>query len=106
MNGVLKEKVLSCYRSLYRTRRIVFEGDAHALKISAQKLRDEFRKNISVDDPKRIEELIEVGENVENLLKHHVVQARLNKKGNYELKIREGIVLEENMPYKETSSKK
>ncbi|XP_023226403.1 complex III assembly factor LYRM7-like isoform X3 [Centruroides sculpturatus] len=83
MNGVLREKVLACYRSLYRTRKTVFEGDVHALQISAKKLRDEFRKNISVNDPKRIEELLEVGQNVESLLKKHVVQLRLNDKGNY-----------------------
>ncbi|XP_023226402.1 complex III assembly factor LYRM7-like isoform X2 [Centruroides sculpturatus] len=75
--------VLACYRSLYRTRKTVFEGDVHALQISAKKLRDEFRKNISVNDPKRIEELLEVGQNVESLLKKHVVQLRLNDKGNY-----------------------
>ncbi|XP_067131511.1 complex III assembly factor LYRM7 [Centruroides vittatus] len=106
MNGVLREKVLACYRSLYRTRRTVFEGDVHALQISAKKLRDEFRKNISVNDPKRIEELLEVGQNVESLLKKHVVQLRLNDKGNYEMKMREEIELEDNMPYKMTNSEK
>lgn len=50
--------VLQSYRYLLRTNKQVFASDPHAIQHSLQCIRDEYRKNANVSDPKAVGALL------------------------------------------------
>ncbi|CAH3168627.1 unnamed protein product [Pocillopora meandrina] len=50
----LRSKVLSCYRSLHRTRLKVFRDDSFALEAGKQRIRTEFLKHKNETDPAKL----------------------------------------------------
>ncbi|CBN76009.1 conserved unknown protein [Ectocarpus siliculosus] len=79
----LRREVLGGYRRLMRVRVVAFEDDTTMLEASKQQLRIEFNKNKAVTDPSKIAGLIKGINEVEEMLKYNIAQARLNDRGNY-----------------------
>nr|XP_060493868.1 complex III assembly factor LYRM7 isoform X5 [Panthera onca] len=67
-------KVLQLFKTLHRTRQQVFKNDTRALEAARIKINEEFKSNKSETSPKKIEELIKIGSDVELLLRTSVVQ--------------------------------
>jgi len=88
MTNNLRKEVLNCYKSLLKTRNFVFNGDPNALSITLNKIREEFKKNRMETNEEKIRELLTIGTEAEVLLRKTIIQAKLNSRGNYELKIR------------------
>ncbi|RUS81129.1 hypothetical protein EGW08_011115 [Elysia chlorotica] len=93
-----RSKVLAALKELHRTRRIVFEGDQHALQVTKQQIRDEFRKNAKETNQSKIEEAITLATDVAKLLRTTVVQIKQKELGSdtFELRITKDTVLPEN----------
>ncbi|XP_027460809.1 complex III assembly factor LYRM7 isoform X2 [Zalophus californianus] len=66
-------KVLQLFKTLHRTRQRVFKNDTRALEARI-KINEEFKNNKSETSPKKIEELIKIGSDVELLLRTSVIQ--------------------------------
>ncbi|CAM9776443.1 unnamed protein product, partial [Ectocarpus fasciculatus] len=79
----LRREVLGGYRRLMRIRVVAFKDDSTMLEASKQQLRIEFNKNKAVTDPSKIAGLIKGINEVEDMLKYNIAQARLNDRGNY-----------------------
>ncbi|KAJ7372625.1 hypothetical protein OS493_017896 [Desmophyllum pertusum] len=88
--------VLSCYRSLHRTRIKVFKGDTLALEAGRQRIRNEFMKHKSETDPSKIAELISTAEGAEKFLRCNIVQGVETDRRTFRLKITEDTELLEN----------
>ncbi|XP_020941079.1 complex III assembly factor LYRM7 isoform X3 [Sus scrofa] len=67
-------KVLRLFKTLHRTRQQVFKNDARALEAARIKINEEFKCNKSETSPKKIEELIKIGSDVELILRTSVIQ--------------------------------
>ncbi|XP_077923676.1 complex III assembly factor LYRM7 isoform X1 [Halichoerus grypus] len=67
-------KVLQLFKTLHRTRQRVFKNDTRALEAARIKINEEFKSNKSETSPKKIEELIKIGSDVELLLRTSVIQ--------------------------------
>ncbi|XP_059864897.1 complex III assembly factor LYRM7 isoform X1 [Lagenorhynchus albirostris] len=67
-------KVLQLFKTLHRTRQQVFKNDARALEAARIKINEEFKCNKSETSPKKIEELIKIGSDVELILRTSVIQ--------------------------------
>lgn len=80
--------MLKSYKSLHRTILQVFEDDSSTVKSARAKVREEFMKNANEKDTNKIEELLKVADDVQNVLRKDVVQAIKNEKGHYKLKLR------------------
>ncbi|XP_002737119.1 complex III assembly factor LYRM7-like [Saccoglossus kowalevskii] len=92
----MRSKVLACFKSLHRARLDVFKGDQYALAVCRSRINDEFQKNKKETDAEKIQGLLKLAKDTETLLRKTVIQAVLNDKGNYELKIREETELLDN----------
>ncbi|KAM5168869.1 complex III assembly factor LYRM7 isoform 2-T2 [Callospermophilus lateralis] len=66
-------KVLQLFKTLHRTRQQVFKNDPRALEARI-KINEEFKSNKSETSPKKIEELMKIGSDVELLLRTSVIQ--------------------------------
>ncbi|KAH3843046.1 hypothetical protein DPMN_116553, partial [Dreissena polymorpha] len=79
-----RSRVLSIYKKLHQTRKVVFNEDETALNIVRAKINDEFKKNKTVEDDLDIEKLIKAAQEIETELRTKVVQAKYDpKSGNY-----------------------
>ncbi|XP_055404272.1 complex III assembly factor LYRM7 isoform X3 [Bubalus kerabau] len=67
-------KVLQLFKTLHRTRQQVFKNDARALEAARIKINEEFKCNKTETSPKKIEELIKIGSDVELILRTSVIQ--------------------------------
>ncbi|XP_045406664.1 complex III assembly factor LYRM7 isoform X1 [Lemur catta] len=67
-------KVLQLFKTLHRTRQQVFKNDARALEAARIKINEEFKSYKNETSPKKIEELMKVGSDVELLLRTSVIQ--------------------------------
>ncbi|XP_047412373.1 complex III assembly factor LYRM7 isoform X2 [Sciurus carolinensis] len=65
--------VLQLFKTLHRTRQQVFKNDVRALEARI-KINEEFKSNKSETSPKKIEELMKIGSDVELLLRTSVIQ--------------------------------
>ena len=90
--------MLSCYRSLHRTRLKVFRDDTFALEAGRQRIRTEFQKNKNETDPAKIAELIKMAEGAEQVLRCNIVQGVETDKGTFRLRITEDTELQNNAP--------
>jgi len=85
----LRKEALQLYKHLLRTRAMVFANDPIALEITRQKIREGYDKNRSLTEEKDIRKNIQNGYDVILVLKTEVVQAPINDRGNYEVKVRD-----------------
>ena len=88
--------MLSCYRSLHRTRLKVFKDDILALEAGRQRIRNEFLKHKSETDPSKITELISMAESAEKFLRCNVVQGVETDRRTFSLRITEDTELLDN----------
>eukprot|EP00903_Cladosiphon_okamuranus_P008801 g8429.t1 len=70
-----------------RVRFIAFKDDSTMLDASREQLRIEFNKNRGITDPSKIAGLIKGINEVEDMLKYNIAQARLNERGNYAVNV-------------------
>ncbi|KAG6547022.1 hypothetical protein Mapa_011639 [Marchantia paleacea] len=92
---------ISVFRALLRVRREAFAGDKQALKLSAAQIRQEFEANRHVTDEAMLSELLAQGREAVDFIALNVVQAKLNDRGNYEMKLEKehaGATAEEVVP--------
>ncbi|GFO15980.1 complex iii assembly factor lyrm7 [Plakobranchus ocellatus] len=96
-----RTRVLAALRELHRTRRVVFEGDNHALKVTRAQIREEFRKNASETNSSKVEEAITLALDVAKLLRTTVVQCKQKEHGSdtFELRLTKDTVLLENTAF-------
>ena len=86
--------MLSCYRSLHRTRLKVFKDDTLALEAGKERVRNEFLKHRSETAPSKIAELISKAESAEKFLRHNVVQGVQTDRSTFRLRITEDTQLQ------------
>ncbi|XP_012303103.2 complex III assembly factor LYRM7 isoform X4 [Aotus nancymaae] len=98
-------KVLQLFKTLHRTRQQVFKNDARALEAARIKINEEFKNNKSETSPKKIEELMKIGSDVELLLRTSVVQGIHTGHNILKLVPRKDLLIE-NVPYCDTPTQK
>ncbi|XP_006873011.1 PREDICTED: complex III assembly factor LYRM7 [Chrysochloris asiatica] len=91
-------KVLQLFKTLHRTRQQVFKNDVRALEAARIKINEEFKRNISETSPKKIEELMKIGSDVELLLRTSVIQGIHTDNNTLKLVPRKDLLIE-NVPY-------
>lgn len=74
------------YRRLLRARKQLFRGDDFALMESKGALRGAFEVNRFEQDPAKIKEMLKGIDEAEDMMLHGLVQARLNERGNFEVR--------------------
>ncbi|XP_059273474.1 complex III assembly factor LYRM7 isoform X1 [Mustela nigripes] len=98
-------KVLQLFKTLHRTRQRVFKNDTRALEAARIKINEEFKSNKSETSPKKIEELIKIGSDVELLLRTSVIQAIHTDHNTLKLVPRRELLIE-NVPYCDAPTQK
>jgi complex III assembly factor LYRM7 len=76
MMSSARTKVLSLFKTLHRTREVVFRGDDHALKVTREKINEEFRKHSTVSNPEEIKKLLQIASESNDILRTKVLQAQ------------------------------
>ncbi|XP_060033679.1 complex III assembly factor LYRM7 isoform X2 [Erinaceus europaeus] len=97
-------KVLQLFKTLHRTRQQVFKNDVRALE-ARTKINEEFKSNKSETSPKKIEELIKIGSDVELLLRTSVIQGIHTDHNTLKLVARKDLLVE-NVPYCDSPTQK
>ncbi|XP_006902577.1 PREDICTED: complex III assembly factor LYRM7-like [Elephantulus edwardii] len=97
--------VLQLFKTLHRTRQQVFKNDGRALEAARLKINEEFKNNKSETSPKKIEELMKMGSDVEMLLRTSVVQGIHTDHDTLKLIPRKDLLLN-NVPYCDTPTQK
>lgn len=100
-----RSKVLNIYKKLHRTSQLVFNGDIALLTAARNKINEEFRKHLTVEEPERVEELLKVANEAEVTLRTEVIQARQTSPGVYKVKITEDKLLKNAPPPKRGSGR-
>ncbi|XP_058296510.1 complex III assembly factor LYRM7 isoform X3 [Hylobates moloch] len=90
--------VLQLFKTLHRTRQQVFKNDARALEAARIKINEEFKNNKNETSPKKIEELMKIGSDVELLLRTSVIQGIHTDHNTLKLVPRKDLLVE-NVPY-------
>ncbi|XP_046940167.1 complex III assembly factor LYRM7 isoform X1 [Lynx rufus] len=102
---ILGPQVLQLFKTLHRTRQQVFKNDTRALEAARIKINEEFKSNKSETSPKKIEELIKIGSDVELLLRTSVVQGIHTDHNTLKLVPRKELLIE-NVPYCDAPTQK
>ncbi|XP_030782824.1 complex III assembly factor LYRM7 isoform X2 [Rhinopithecus roxellana] len=97
-------KVLQLFKTLHRTRQQVFKNDVRALEARI-KINEEFKNNKSETSPKKIEELMKIGSDVELLLRTSVIQGIHTDHNTLKLVPRKDLLVE-NVPYCDAPTQK
>ncbi|CAM6087363.1 unnamed protein product [Calypogeia fissa] len=101
-------EVRALFRSLLRVRRQAFAGDEVMVVAAAAQIRHEFEANRHVSDPEVLRQCVAKAREAVDFISMNVVQAKLNDRGNYEMKLdpkHAGESLEEVVPKKKTPGK-
>ncbi|KAJ7520138.1 hypothetical protein O6H91_05G031700 [Diphasiastrum complanatum] len=80
-------EVKSVFRALLRARKRCFAGDEQMLNASAQQIRSEFDQHRQISDQNELHRLLQQARETVEFLALNVVQAKLNDRGNYEMKL-------------------
>ncbi|XP_037657905.1 complex III assembly factor LYRM7 isoform X1 [Choloepus didactylus] len=99
------ESVLQLFKTLHRTRQQVFKNDTRALEAARIKINEEFKNNKSETSPKKIEELMKIGSDVELFLRTSVIQGVHTDHNTLKLVPRKDLLIE-NMPYCDAPTQK
>ncbi|XP_055980720.1 complex III assembly factor LYRM7 isoform X4 [Sorex fumeus] len=97
-------KVLQLFKTLHRTRQEVFKNDVKALRARI-KINEEFKSNKNETSPKKIEELMKMGSDVELLLRTSVIQGVHTDHNTLKLVPRKDLLVE-NVPYCDSPTQK
>ncbi|XP_033617445.1 complex III assembly factor LYRM7 isoform X3 [Fukomys damarensis] len=97
-------KVLQLFKTLHRTRQQVFKNDVRALEARI-KINEEFKSNKSETSPRKIEELMKIGSDVELLLRTSVIQGIHTDHNTLKLVPRKDLLIE-NVPYCDVPTQK
>ncbi|XP_012382095.1 complex III assembly factor LYRM7 isoform X2 [Dasypus novemcinctus] len=98
-------EVLQLFKILHRTRQQVFKNDTRALEAARIKINEEFKSNKSETSPKKIEELMKIGSDVELLLRTCVIQGIHTNHNILKLVTRKDLLIE-NVPYCDAPTQK
>ncbi|XP_069447727.1 complex III assembly factor LYRM7 isoform X2 [Ovis canadensis] len=98
------DEVLQLFKTLHRTRQQVFKNDARALEARI-KINEEFKCNKTETSPKKIEELIKIGSDVELILRTSVIQGIHTDHNTLKLVPRKDLLIE-NVPYCDAPTQK
>ncbi|KAL4684429.1 hypothetical protein H8959_022123, partial [Pygathrix nigripes] len=98
-------QVLQLFKTLHRTRQQVFKNDVRALEAARIKINEEFKNNKSETSPKKIEELMKIGSDVELLLRTSVIQGIHTDHNTLKLVPRKDLLIE-NVPYCDAPTQK
>ncbi|XP_006894934.1 PREDICTED: complex III assembly factor LYRM7-like [Elephantulus edwardii] len=96
--------VLQLFKTMHRTRQ-VFKNYGRALEAARLKINEEFKNNKSETSPKKIEELMKMGSDVEMLLRTSVIQGIHTDHNTLKLIPRKDLLLN-NVPYCDTPTQK
>jgi hypothetical protein len=94
-----RQRAVALYRTLMRTTRDLFRGDQRALLAARQETRRRFLNAKEERDPAKIDEGLDMGEQVNYILKHNVVQGVADKEAKnatYKLRFTEHTELGSN----------
>ncbi|KAL4399622.1 mitochondrial respiratory chain complex III protein [Malassezia pachydermatis] len=83
-----RQRATALYRSLLRTTRQVFRDDARAIAAARDETRRRFAEAKHEKDATKIDEGLEMGEQVTHMLKHNVVQGVANPEDERTYKLR------------------
>jgi len=97
-------EALVLYKSLHRTIQRVFRGDVPAMLAARDKVCEEFVKNRNVKSETSINELINQGREVQNLLAQSVVQIKQKDEEKFHMNIRDETYMFENNPFRDDVS--
>lgn len=89
MAAALRSQVSGSYRNMLRTINEVFAGDAKGLRTGWVTARQGFRANAGVSDPDAIAKLVAEARDAADFLRHHIVQAKSNEAGRFELRLKD-----------------
>ncbi|XP_041803984.1 complex III assembly factor LYRM7 [Chelmon rostratus] len=98
-------KVLNVFKTLHRTRMVVFKDDDKGLTAARLKINEEFRKNKNETSEENIQKMIQMASNVEVVLREAVLQVEHVGEKKLLLRPRESLLLE-NVPYCDQPRKK
>lgn len=73
----------SGFRRLLKAAKFAFEGDARAIQGARTQLRTEFFRNKDIQEPEHLATLAKDVEDIEEMLRFHIVQGKRNQKGNF-----------------------
>ncbi|GAM25921.1 hypothetical protein SAMD00019534_090960, partial [Acytostelium subglobosum LB1] len=88
-----RSKVISSYMRLLRTERKVFDSDFQTLNRVQLQTRSQYRDNRSVDDPVKIDEMVQHANAVSDFLLTNTIQAVRKTETRFELKLRKDTQL-------------
>lgn len=95
----LRLKVLQSFKNLHKTRKSVFNGDVKALSEARKKINEEYRKYKNVSEASTIEEMVNYANEVEEVLRKCVIQAKEVEPGRFEATITKDTLRLDNVPY-------
>ncbi len=87
MAAATRAAVLGGYRRLLRSSRALFQGDALALAAARAELRAQFAAQRAASEPQVLRELLRGIDEADELLRHNLVQGRINARGNVEVQL-------------------
>ena len=79
----LRSSVLSGYRDLLHTIRVVFGADRAAVLHCTREARVAFQQNRLISDPTKIQQMVSEISDARDFLRSNIAQARLNDAGRY-----------------------
>jgi hypothetical protein len=71
------------YRRLLKSAEYAFRGDLRTLQAAKIQLREKFVENKSVTDPEVLKNCYFDVDDIDNMLRFHLVQGKRNERGNY-----------------------
>lgn len=80
-------EALRAYRSVLRATRKSFAGDTLMLRESAAEVRKKFEENRDVTSDAEVQRLLEEAREASHFISTMIVQAKLNERGGYEVKL-------------------
>ncbi|XP_050236676.1 mitochondrial zinc maintenance protein 1, mitochondrial [Mercurialis annua] len=84
---MMRGEALIAYRSLLRATRKSFAGDTLMLNGSASEVRKKFEENRHVTSDTEIQKLLDEAREASQFISTMIVQAKLNDRGGYEVKL-------------------
>ena len=92
-SSAARARVLAGYRRLNRARFQLFQGDAHAVEVSRQQMRAEFKKNMGVPASGPQWEIMVAGiDEAADMLKHEIIRGELNDQSGRYRKYQNAVV--------------
>lgn len=91
--------ILTSFRKLHRTRKLIFNNDAFALEAARQKINSEFRNHMHEENEEKIKQMLKIAEDAEVILRTRVIQAEETEPGTFKVNIKTDTFKDTNYPY-------